>query len=203
MKEFWNERYRQNEFAYGEEPNGFLKEQLAKLQPGSILFPAEGEGRNAVYAAQSGWQVSAFDISEEGKKKAERLAAKKGVTIDYQVGDLSVLNYAGEQFDAVALIFAHFPPEIRIAYHTHFRNFLKTGGVVILEAFSKKHIEFNSNNQKVGGPKDISQLYSIEEIEADFRGFEILELTETEIELNEGLYHIGRGSVIRFVGQKK
>ena len=73
MKEFWNERYRQNEFAYGEEPNEFLKEQLAKLQPGSILFPAEGEGRNAVYAAQSGWQVSAFDISEEGKKKAERL----------------------------------------------------------------------------------------------------------------------------------
>ena len=203
MKEFWNERYRQNEFAYGEEPNGFLKEQVAKLQPGSILFPAEGEGRNAVYAAQSGWQVSAFDISEEGKKKAERLAAKKGVTIDYQVGDLSVLNYAGEQFDAVALVFAHFPPEIRTAYHTRFRNFLKTGGVVILEAFSKKHIEFNSNNQKVGGPKDINLLYSIEEIEADFRGFEILELTETEIELNEGLYHIGRGSVIRFVGQKK
>src|SRR5215210_6500958 len=89
----WNERYSKDEFAYGEQPNNYLKEQLEKLDLGSILFPAEGEGRNAVFAAKLGWTVSAFDISVEGKNKALRLAQVNKVTIDYQVGDLQTLNY--------------------------------------------------------------------------------------------------------------
>src|SRR3954471_19317438 len=105
----WNERYRKNEFAYGEAPNNYLKEQLEKLNVGAILFPAEGEGRNAVYAARLGWKVSAFDISIEGKNKALRLAQANNVIIDYQVGDLQTLNYKPAQFDAIALIYAHFP----------------------------------------------------------------------------------------------
>ncbi|MEI9943030.1 MAG: class I SAM-dependent methyltransferase [Chitinophagaceae bacterium] len=100
----WNERYSSAEFAYGEEPNNYLKEQLEKLKPGTLLFPAEGEGRNAVFAAKLGWAVSAFDISEEGKNKALRLATANNVTIDYQVGELQSLNYHTEQFDAIALI---------------------------------------------------------------------------------------------------
>lgn len=72
--ERWNERYSTDEFAYGEEPNAYFKEQLDKLNAGAILFPAEGEGRNAVFAATRGWRVAAFDISTEGKKKALRLA---------------------------------------------------------------------------------------------------------------------------------
>ena len=89
----WNERYSQEEFAYGEEPNQYLKEQLEKLKAGTILFPAEGEGRNAVFAAQLGWDVSAFDISKEGKNKANQLAEKNGISIDYQVGPLEALNF--------------------------------------------------------------------------------------------------------------
>ena len=72
--ERWNDRYSKDEFAYGEQPNNYLKEQLQKLDAGAILFPAEGEGRNAVFAAKLGWTVSAFDISVEGKKKALLLA---------------------------------------------------------------------------------------------------------------------------------
>ena len=70
----WNDRYSSEEFAYGTAPNNYLKEQLEKLKTGSILFPAEGEGRNAVFAAKLGWKVSAFDISAEGKNKALKLA---------------------------------------------------------------------------------------------------------------------------------
>lgn len=199
----WNDRYRNAEYAYGVEPNKFLKEQLEKLPAGKILFPAEGEGRNAVYAATLGWDVSAFDISSEGRNKAIRLADSKSVSIDYQVGELPALNYRKNQFDAVALIFAHFPPQIRSAYHRLLDTCLHKDGIIIFEAFSKKHLEYRVKNEKVGGPADAASLFSTEELQSDFKGYEIIELEETEAELSEGLYHNGKGSVIRFVGRKK
>jgi 2-polyprenyl-3-methyl-5-hydroxy-6-metoxy-1,4-benzoquinol methylase len=198
----WNERYSQEEFAYGEAPNNYLKSQLEKLPIGSILFPAEGEGRNAVYAAQLGWDVDAFDISMEGKNKALKLAEKKLVSIDYQVGALDELNFKLEQFDAIALIYAHFPAKIKSAYHQKLDTLLKKGGTIIFESFSKKHLAYVTADEKVGGPKDIDSLFSIEEIKADFPNYTFLELVEVDIELKEGLYHNGIGSVIRFVGRK-
>ncbi|MBK1897057.1 class I SAM-dependent methyltransferase [Chryseobacterium paridis] len=199
----WNDRYSNDEFAYGTEPNEYLKEQLTKLPIGSILFPAEGEGRNAVFAAKLGWNVSAFDISSEGKNKALQLAQKNNVHIDYQVGELSTLHFHKEQFDAIALIYAHFPANIKSSIHQLLNQYLRKGGYIIFEAFSKNHLEYIIRNEKVGGPKDIDSLFSIEEIKADFPDYEIIELAETEIELQEGLYHNGTGSVIRFIGKKK
>lgn len=199
----WDDRYSNEEFAYGEEPNNFFRQEIEKLNAGTILFPAEGEGRNAVYAAKLGWTVVAFDISEEGKNKALKLAATNNVSIDYQVGELETLNYQAEQFDAIALIYAHFPAEIKSSIHKMLDNYLCQNGIIIFEAFSKKHLEYLALNEKVGGPKDIETLFSIEEIQADFSNYEIIELVEKEIELNEGLFHNGKGSVIRFVGRKK
>ena len=199
----WNDRYSKDEFAYGEQPNNYLKEQLEKLNVGTILFPAEGEGRNAVFAAKLGWSVSAFDISVEGKNKALLLAETNKVTIDYQVGELQALNYNTEQFDAIALIYAHFPADIKSFYHKTLDKYLQKGGLVIFEAFSKTHIDYISKNEKVGGPKDIEMLFSIDEIKSDFDNYEIIELEEKEIELKEGSFHNGEGSVIRFVGRKK
>lgn len=199
----WNERYRQSEFAYGKHPNQYLKEQLEKLPAGSILFPAEGEGRNAVFAARLGWTVSAFDISVEGKNKALQLAETNHVTIYYEVGALEALPYAPEQFDAMALIYAHFPADIKSQYHQTLSNYLRKGGMLIFEAFSKNHLEYLAKNENVGGPKDLGSLFSIDEIKSDFANYEILELAEKEIELSEGLYHNGMGSVIRFLGRKK
>lgn len=201
--ERWNDRYSNEEFAYGEEPNNFFKEQIEQLNVGTILFPAEGEGRNAVYAAKLGWRVAAFDISEEGKNKALKLAEANNVKIDYKVGALETLNYQPEQFDAIALIYAHFPAEIKSYLHKTLETYLRKDGIIIFEAFSKKHLEYLAINDKVGGPKDIASLFSIEEIKADFPNYEIIQLEETEIELNEGLFHNGKGSVIRFVGKKK
>ena len=199
----WNNRYSKDEYAYGVHPNSFLKEQLEKLPIGTILFPAEGEGRNAVFAAKLGWKVSAFDISVEGKNKALKLAEANKVIIDYQVGELETLNFKTEQFDAIALIYAHFPAEIKSIYHKTLDKYLRRNGVIIFEAFSKKHIHYNSKNAKVGGPKDIASLFSINEIKSDFNNYEIIELVEKEIELSEGSFHNGKGSVIRFVGRKK
>lgn len=199
----WNERFAKAEYAYGKEPNAYLKEELAKLPAGKILFAAEGEGRNAVFAAQRGWNVSAFDISVEGKRKALQLARERGVSIDYQVGELQSLGYAPDQFDAVALIYAHFPAAIKSQMHRELDLYLRKGGMVIFEAFSKKHLAYNSKNEKVGGPKDLDSLFSLEELQADFANYHLLELEEKEIELKEGLYHNGKGAVIRLVGRKK
>lgn len=199
----WNEKYRIDEYAYGKEPNQFLKEQLAKLEPATILFPAEGEGRNAVYAATLGWNVFAFDISQEGKQKALRLAESNAVNIDYKVGELQTLDYQQCQFDAIALIYAHFPAAIKSQYHKMLSHYLRPDGIVIFEAFSKQHIAYNSVNPNIGGPKDVASLFSLEEIRADFQHYDILLLEELETELHEGLYHNGKGSVIRFVGRKK
>lgn len=199
----WNDRYSNEEFAYGTVPNNYLKEQLEKLKIGSILLPAEGEGRNAIFAAQLGWKVSAFDISAEGKNKALKLAKANIVEIDYQVGELETLNYQAQQFDAIALIYAHFPAAIKSSIHKTLDTYLRKDGFIIFEAFSKKHLEYLAVNDKVGGPKDIESLFSIEEIQSDFPDYEIIQLEEKEIELNEGLFHNGKGSVIRFVGNKK
>ncbi|MBE9584278.1 class I SAM-dependent methyltransferase [Mucilaginibacter sp. JRF] len=198
----WDERYSAAEYAFGEEPNVFLREQLSLIQPSKILFAAEGEGRNAIFAAKSGWDVSAFDISIQGKHKADTLAARHGVSIDYRIGELPELNYLAGEFDAIALIYAHFPAHIKSAYHQLLSTYLKPGGLLILEAFAKNHLEYVLQNEKIGGPRDLASLFSADELLTDFAGYDILQLTEQEVELSEGLYHNGKGWVIRFVGRK-
>lgn len=203
IKKRWDDRYSEKTYAYGILPNEFLKSRLDKIEPSNILFPAEGEGRNAVYAASLGWNVSAFDISSEGQKKANLLASQNNVTIDYRIDAFEEIGYKENQFDVIALIYAHFPPSIKSSYHKKLDNYLKPGGLIILEGFSKKNLVLREKNPKIGGPNDINFLFSIEEINADFPNYDIIELEEKEVELNEGLYHIGRGAVVRFVGRKK
>jgi len=198
----WNDRYTEKTYAYGEAPNEYLKAQLDILKVGKILLGAEGEGRNAVYAAKLGWEVFAFDISEEGKKKALQLAEKNKVNLSYQVGQLPDLDFQAEQFDVIALIYAHFPPEIKSQYHQLLNNYLKKGGIVIVEAFGKNHLTYREENPKVGGPNHLDFLFSTQELQNDFANYEIIELEEKVIELQEGLYHNGKGSVVRFVGRK-
>lgn len=202
MKDFWEARYGSEVWAYGKEPNQYFKTKIAQLKPGRILLPAEGEGRNAVYAAEKAWQVTAFDLSEEARKKALSLAADRGIKIDYQVQNIKGIEFPSQSFDALGLIFAHFPGEHKLAYHHKLLDFLKPGGQVIMEAFSRDHLNFSRSNPAAGGPKDADMLFSIDEIEDLFPGFEVLELEQKEITLSEGLYHRGESSVIRFTGRK-
>jgi SAM-dependent methyltransferase len=198
----WDERYKDPEFAYGKDPNLFFKEWLSKVEPGSILMPADGEGRNGIFAAQLGWKVTSFDLSVEGQSKALQLAKENRVALEYIVGDLEQLHFERETFDAIGLVYAHFSAEMKSIFHKKLNDYLKPGGIIILEAFSKRHLHFIDLNPEVGGPKDINMLYATAEIIADFENYEVLLLAEEEILLQEGKYHIGKGSVIRFVGRK-
>jgi len=203
MKEFWNNRYSQKEWAYGQQPNVFVKEQLPALKPGKILFPAEGEGRNAVFAAQMGWDVSAFDYSITGKKKALELAKLNNTQIDYQINGFLEEDYKREYFDVVCNVFVHFEPNIKTTMHKRLDKYLKSGGIFMIEAYSKEHRAINKLNPAVGGPPDESHMYSKEEILKDFTNYDILDLNIERVNLSEGLYHVGESSVLRFIGRKK
>lgn len=203
MKEFWNERYGLSEYVYGTDPNLFFSQEIKKLKPGKALFPAEGEGRNAVFGASCGWEVMAFDQSEEGKKKALQLALQKGVEIKYEVSYLEDFEAAEESFDALVLIFAHFPASVRQEFHHKLTAMLKPGGILILEGFSKRHLEFNSRNPQSGGPKELGMLYSEEELRDDFSEFKIQYLEERILNLYEGEFHCGESAVVRLVAEKQ
>ncbi|MDO6432983.1 class I SAM-dependent methyltransferase [Flavitalea sp. BT771] len=203
MDQKWDERYKDQEFAYGKTPNLFFKEWLEKFQPGSILMPADGEGRNGVFAARLGWKVTSFDQSAEGRSKALALAKEQGITLDYIVGDLEQLPFEKESFDAIGLVYAHFDAEKKPVFHRKLDGYLRPGGIIIFEAFSKSHLHYVQLDPKVGGPRDIDMLYATAEIMTDFPNYDTLVLEEAEIQLNEGKYHNGKGSVIRFVGRKK
>jgi cyclopropane fatty-acyl-phospholipid synthase-like methyltransferase len=200
---FWDQRYSQPEFAYGEKPNEYLKLKLVGLKPGRILFPAEGEGRNAVFAAKLGWDVFAFDSSVEGKKKADRLALTNEVRIDYHVKDLEDVYYPTSYFDALVFSYTHFPEAKRRLYNQKLSAYLNKGGVLILECFSKNHLNFQKNNPNAGGPKDVTMLFDLEEIKEDFSDFDFTEAYETETDLEEGQYHRGAASVIRIFAIKR
>lgn len=197
MSNFWNERYSNKEYVYGEEPNKFFAEQLNKLKPGNIILPCDGEGRNAVHAASKGWNVQAFDLSEAGKAKALALANKKKVVINYVIEDAVTAMYPENTVDVVAFIYAHFPPTIRKSIHQKAIQWLKPGGRIILEAFNSNQLQNTS-----GGPKELSMLYTEDIIKEDFKGLKAELIQMLQVTLNEGKYHEGIADIIRFVGIK-
>lgn len=197
MQSFWNERYSAAEYAYGTHPNVFFKTCLPQIPVGNLLLPAEGEGRNAVFAARQGWQVQAFDYSEAGMQKAQALAASQGVEISYSVYDIRSFPWETATFDAVGLFFVHVPPDLRQFLHAQVIRTLKPGGHLILEAFAPAQIQYQS-----GGPRDVSMLYTPELLQQDFQELEII-LSDTLITtLEEGPYHAGTAAVTRLFAKK-
>lgn len=201
-KERWDNRYSEDTFAYGKSPNVFFQEWLPKFETGRILMPADGEGRNGVFAASLGWQVTSFDLSAAGKEKALQLAQSQSLDLDYLVGDFAEIHFEKETFDAIGLIYAHFPAPHKAPFHQKLHEYLKPGGVIIFEAFSKNHLSFKQANPSVGGPGNMEVAFSTAEIEAYFPGYTSELLREEVVDLQEGKYHVGKGSVVRFVGRK-
>ncbi len=193
----WNERYSESEFIYGKKPNKFFEEEINKLKPGKLLVLGEGEGRNAVHAALLGWDVDAVDQSEAGKAKATQLSSERKVKINYHVEDLS--SYAPKQnyYDAAAFIFLHLEENLRSIVFKKAIDSLKHGGKIIIEVFEKDQIKYDS-----GGPKDEALLYSLEDVSEEFIELDFEKFSKEIITLDEGKYHQGKASVIRFVGEK-
>lgn len=202
MNNFWDERFANNKSVYGEEPNQFFKEQLSKLEAGALLLPAEGEGRNAIFAAKTGWEVSAFDTSKVGRENALKRAQIENVAIDYKLQDILEFDYSENMFDAIGLVFAHFPSIIRAKFHQKLISSLRVGGYIILEGFSKNHLQFSEKNPSAGGPKNIDMLFDSESILEDFSSLKTILIEEKIIHLSEGEFHQGESYVVRYVGQK-
>ncbi|MCU0357737.1 MAG: class I SAM-dependent methyltransferase [Cyclobacteriaceae bacterium] len=196
-KQLWDERYAAHEIVYGYEPNVFFKEQLDRLTPGKLLLPAEGEGRNALYAASRGWEVTAYDFSEVAREKTLKRAREKQLAIDYFVDDLTAANFQESTFDSVGLIFAHLPAHQRRDFHRKCLRALKPGGTLILEGFSKEQLAFQS-----GGPKDEAMLFDEDMLRKDFQDLYSIRLQKLQITLQEGPFHQGPAAVIRLTGVK-
>ena len=196
MQEFWDQRYDTKDFVYGKHPNAFFKEFIDNHQPGSLLLPAEGEGRNAVYAALKGWDITAFDHSPNAREKAFELCKEYGVDIDYRISSIEDFH-TESRFDAIAMIFLHMPPSARQEMHRKMINYLRPGGYFLMEAFSKKQVYYNT-----GGPQNIDLLYQRKDLIQDINNLELLYFKEKLRTLDEGYYHRGKAEVLQLIARK-
>jgi SAM-dependent methyltransferase len=182
----WDERYEVDQYIYGTLPNQYLRAQRYRIPAGArVLVAADGEGRNGVWLAQSGLDVTSVEQSPVAVRKAEALAKQRGATV--------------RQLCAVAVaIFAHFEASARAQIHRTLVAALAPGGILILEAFHPQQVGRHS-----GGPQTTDMLYDAALIRRDFADLEVLELVEGIVLLDEGPKHQGEGMVVRFVGRKR
>ena len=194
---FWNGRYAEPGYAYGEQPNDFLRDQAAALPPGDALCLAEGEGRNAVHLAQLGYRVLAQDLSAVGLAKAEALAQSRGVTIQTSCGDLAALQPAPQSVDLVVAIWMHLPPPLRAQVLSRAVAALRPGGHLILEAYTPRQLELGT-----GGPPQLELLCEPEDLRSELADMELLVLQERRRWIAEGLYHHGDSAVVQVLGRQ-
>lgn len=197
MQQFWNDRYTDHDNVYGMNPNVFYKQELDKLPPGKLLLPGEGEARNAIYAAKQGWDVTAFDSSNKAVEKGLGNAKQAAVNINYIHADTASFKVVPNTFNAIALVYFHLLPEQRIPFHQKLIEWLKPGGILIIECFNPQQL-----GKLSGGPKDINMLYSEEMLRNDFSALNIKECFTTTQVLDEGDFHKGEAELIRFVATK-
>ena len=197
--ERWEGRFATGKYVFGEEANGFLA-SCKKLLPksGKVLSVADGEGRNGVWLAEQGLDVVSLDFAPTAQKKVRALADQRGVDLEIVQGDVHEWDYPKETYDVVVEIFTQFSsPEQRAKKWAGMRKSLKKGGLLILQGYSPKQLEFGT-----GGPKRIENLYSRAMIEKEFAGFTQQTIEEMELEMNEGSGHAGMSAVINFTGRK-
>jgi 2-polyprenyl-3-methyl-5-hydroxy-6-metoxy-1,4-benzoquinol methylase len=196
----WNGRFEGDQFLFGIEPNEWLREHVSVWPSGArILCVADGEGRNSVWLARQGFAVDAFDIAEVGVAKARRFAEQQGVTVNYGVADCDTYPWPQASVDGVAAIFIQFAdPVQRTRLFAHMTNSLKPGGILVLQGYTPKQLEY-----RTGGPPFVSHLYTPELLRAAFENLEILALREYEADVAEGTGHRGRSALIGLVARRR
>jgi len=191
----WDERYAGGGFQFGEAPNEYLLAQSRRFHRGmAALAVGDGEGRNGVWLARQGLQVTSLDWSAVGMAKARELAAARGVALDTVVADAATWDWPTARFELIAWIYLHLPPADRASAAAGCRKALKPGGLLVLECFSPAQ-----QGRRSGGPKLPELLWTREIVEREFAGLEVLELTEGAVRLEEGLRHQGLAEVVRCV----
>jgi SAM-dependent methyltransferase len=195
----WNRRYAGEEFLFGTEPNVWLREQAPALPAGGrVLCVADGEGRNSVWLAQQGYEVDAFDVADRAVAKARAFAQGAGVSVNFSVADCDGFAWPEATYDGVAAIFVQFAdPELRSRLFERMVRCLKPGGVLILQGYTPRQLEY-----RTGGPGVLSHLYTQELLHAAFVGLTPIVMREYDADIHEGQGHAGRSALIGFVARR-
>jgi SAM-dependent methyltransferase len=196
-RQFWDARFAEAGFAYGTQPNDFLREQAASLPLGDSLCLAEGEGRNGVFLAELGHRVTVQDLSAVGLAKAQKLAAERGVRLETDCSDLQTFAPRPESTDLVVAIWMHLSPPLRARVLAQAISALRPGGHLILEAYSPRQLALGT-----GGPPTQELLVEPQQLRHDLAGLELLVLVERQRVVSEGPYHQGTSSVVQALGRK-
>ncbi len=190
----WDDRYSEEGYAFGTEPNDFLVDSASVLTKGDTLVLGDGEGRNGVYLATLGHRVVTIDLSSVGVAKANRLAAQRGTSIDARVADLANFDMGAEQWDNIVSIFCHVPTELRRRVHAGIKRALRPGGRFLLESYNAANI-----GRGVGGPQSNDLTVELAELESDFAGWTLEVHRAVDRQISEGKYHEGRSSTVQLL----
>lgn len=198
--ERWEARFSAPGYLFGDRPNAFLARQADRLRPGmKALSVADGDGRNGVWLAEQGLEVHSVDFSPTALAKAEALARERGVSIRTERADLlGGWDWPVEAYDLVVGIFFQFaPPAERAAIFNGMKQALKQGGLLLIEGYGPKQLEYGT-----GGPKKLDQLYTRELLMESFGEFTELSIEEYDQEVDEGEGHVGMSALVDLVGRK-
>lgn len=193
----WNDTYDTEHYVYGTEPNDFLREQVHHLPKGKVLCLAEGEGRNAVFLAKLGYEVTAVDLSHVGLEKAERLAEANQVKIETVCANLAHFDLGEEAWDGIVSIFCHLPADLRADLYHRVQTALKPNGVFLVEGYTPLQLSY-----KTGGPPVAEMMVSQSVLEQELPQMDFRHLSELERHVVEGTNHTGLGHVVQCIGVK-
>ncbi|MBX6425768.1 MAG: class I SAM-dependent methyltransferase [Variibacter sp.] len=195
----WEARYARPDYWFGTEPNAFLASQRHRLKPGwTALAVADGEGRNGVWLAEQGLDVTSVDFSPSALEKAQRLAAARGVALRTVQADLVQWSWPKAAYDLVAAIFIQFaePPE-RNRVLDGIKQALKPGGLLLMQGYRPEQLAYGT-----GGPPKAERCYTRAFLEERFADFSSLEIREHDSVIAEGIGHAGLSALIDLVGVK-
>lgn len=191
----WDDRYSEAFASYGTEPNDFLREVANRIPPGPVLCLAEGEGRNAVFLAERGHDVTAVDLSEVGLSNARALATERGVEIRTVCADLADYDPGVSCWAGIVSIWAHVPPAVREQLHAKCVRALSPGGAFVLEAYSPRHLDRPGQ----GGPPSAALLMTPEALRRELAGLTFERCEEVDRDITEGRYHRGPSSTVQLL----
>jgi SAM-dependent methyltransferase len=197
----WSARYRNaaDDYLFGTAPNGFLARHADLLSGGTTaLSVADGEGRNSVWLAEQGLEVTAIEISPVALEKAKRLAHGRHVDVAFLLADATTWDYPEARFDFVIGIFIQFAiGDERQRTFDGMKKALRPGGFLLLQGYTPRQLEF-----RTGGPSTIENLYTVEMLRTAFGDMEIVHLEEYEDVLDEGQGHKGRSALVGMIARK-
>lgn len=167
--EAWNRRYAGAELVWSAGPNRLLAAEVAHLRPGSALDLACGEGRNAIWLAEQGWEVTAVDFAEVGLEKARTIAAQRGVTAHFVCSDLLEYRPAAQAFDLVLVLYLQIPAAERHIVLPRAAAAVSPGGTFLLIGHDLLNL-----TEGYGGPRDAGVLYTADDVVADLPGLDVV-----------------------------